>query len=78
MLNATAALGVTSRFNNDVHNNSIPDVASKGNILLQSDTNCGTLLIEDNLVLVPVSQPGTNPACPVVNNNSTGLWRSRR
>ena len=61
--------GVTTPFNNYVHNNSIPDVASNAYIWLQGILNCGTTLVQDNLVFEPVSQTTTNPACPVVNNN---------
>jgi uncharacterized protein (TIGR03437 family) len=68
-LNAAAAIGISSRFNNYVHNNSIPDVAPNAYIWLQDDTNCGTLLIQDNLVFEPVKQD-TNPPCASVNNNS--------
>jgi len=69
-LHATAIIGVSSRFNNYVHNNSIPDVAPDAYIWLQGDTNCGTLLIENNLVFEPVKQD-TNPPCAAINNNSS-------
>ncbi len=65
------ALGTISRFNNDVHNNSIPDVGPNAYIVLGGDSNCGTLVIRDNLVFVPINQQDTNPLCTVVNNNST-------
>jgi len=70
ILNATAILGVSSRFNNYVHNNSIPDVAPNAYIRLLDDSNCGTLLIEDNLVFEPVFQEFTGPPCAAINNNS--------
>ncbi len=65
------ALGTISRFNNDVHNNSIPDVGPNAYISLSGDSNCGTLVVRDNLVFVPIDQEDTNPPCTVVNNNST-------
>jgi uncharacterized protein (TIGR03437 family) len=65
------ALGAVSRFNNDVHNNSIPDVGPNAYVSLGSDSNCGTLVIQDNRVFEPINQQNTNPPCTVVNNNST-------
>jgi uncharacterized protein (TIGR03437 family) len=62
--------GVTTPFNNYVHNNSIPDVAPNAYIWLQGVLNCGTTLVQDNLVFEPVSQTTTNPPCTAVNNNS--------
>jgi uncharacterized protein (TIGR03437 family) len=66
-----SSMGVTTPFNNYVHNNSIPDVAPSAYILLQGVLNCGTTLVQDNLVFVPVNQEGTNPPCAAVNNNPT-------
>ena len=66
-----SSTGAAEPFNNYVHNNSIPDVATNGYIYLQGVVDCGTTLIQDNLILVPVNQNGTNPPCAAVDNNST-------
>jgi uncharacterized protein (TIGR03437 family) len=66
-----SSMGVSTPFNNYVHNNSIPDVAPNAYIYLQGVLNCGTMLVQDNLVFVPVNQDGTKPPCAAVNNNST-------
>jgi hypothetical protein len=63
--------GAATPFNNYVHNNSIPDAAPNAYIYLQGVLDCGTTLIQDNLVLVPVNQDGTNPPCAAVDNGST-------
>jgi hypothetical protein len=59
--------GVTSPNDNNVHNNTIPDVSAS--IVTNLNTPCGTTQIVDNLVLVPVVQSGT--VCMATNNNST-------
>jgi hypothetical protein len=55
--------------NNNVHNNTIPDISSGANIEVNNILNCGTTQAVDNLVLVPVQQ--YNAACPVSNNGAT-------
>jgi uncharacterized protein (TIGR03437 family) len=63
--------GVTTPFNNSVHNNSIPDVAPNGYIWLQQVVNCGTTMVQDNQVFVPVSQTQMSPPCSASNNTAT-------
>jgi len=66
-----SSAGVTTPMNNYIHNNSVPDVAPNAYTWLQGILNCGTTLVQDNLVFEPVSQTSTNPACMTVDNNST-------
>jgi hypothetical protein len=54
---------------NTVQDNTIPDVNSYGYIWLQDIPNCGTTLITNNLILVPVTQNGAS--CTVTQNGST-------
>ncbi len=61
--------GITSPNDNNVHNNTIPDVSSTGNLVLNLNTPCGTTQIVDNLVLVPVIQSGT--VCTATDNSAT-------
>ena len=63
--------GLTTPFNNFIHNNSIPDIGQYAYINVQGVMNCGTTLIQDNLVLETVQQRGTNPNCTTVNNSPT-------
>ncbi len=60
--------GFTTPNNNNVHNNTIPDVSNRAYILLIDIPFCGTTQITNNLVLVPVQV--VNAACPVTNNNA--------
>ena len=62
--------GVTTSNNNYVHNNSIPDAAAVS-IWVNNIVNCGTTLIQDNLVLTPVTQTETTPNCSAIDNNAT-------
>jgi hypothetical protein len=62
-------VGITSPNNNNVHNNTIPDVSSTGYIFTDLNSTCGTTQIVDNLVLVAVTQSGT--VCPATDNSST-------
>jgi hypothetical protein len=61
--------GVTSTNNNDVENNTIPDINSTGEIFTSLNTACGNTQIVNNLVLVPVVQTGT--ICTATNNVAT-------
>jgi hypothetical protein len=61
--------GITAANNNNVANNTIPDVSSTGNLVTNLNTPCGTTQIMNNLVLVPLLQQGT--VCPASNNSST-------
>lgn len=61
--------GTTSPNNNDIANNSIPDVNGSGSIFTDLNAACGTTQIVNNLVLVPVNQSGT--VCTATNNSST-------
>lgn len=63
--------GFTTPNDNNISNNTIPDVASNANILLDSIPTCGTTQVVDNLVLVPVSQTETGSPCPATDNTST-------
>lgn len=54
--------------NNNIHNNSIPDINGSGNIDLYGIPNCGTTQTVDNLVLVPVSN---GPGCTASDNSAT-------
>ena len=56
---------------NNVHNNSIPDVSSNAFIWLGGIPNCGTTQVVTNLVLVPVTKTAVNSSCMVANNNAT-------
>ena len=62
---------LTSPNNNNVHNNSIPDVGNTSYIWLAGIPNCGTTRIIDNLVLVPVNLASVDPSCTVTNNNAS-------
>jgi hypothetical protein len=62
--------GATTPNDNDVSNNSIPDVNASAYIWLNQIPNCGTTQVINNLVLVPVNNVGNDPAC-IVNNNSS-------
>jgi hypothetical protein len=63
--------GLTYPLNNNIHNNSIPDVNPTSFIFVQDIPNCGTTQITNNFVLVPVVlSPNTDPTCTVTNNNS--------
>ena len=64
-----STLGVTSPNDNNVHNNTIPDIDSNGEILTALNSSCGTTQVVDNLVLVPVVQQGT--VCTATDNSST-------
>ena len=57
--------------NNNVYNNSIPDVSANGYIWLADLVNCGTTQIANNLVLVPVQQTGVTTPCTATANSST-------
>jgi uncharacterized protein (TIGR03437 family) len=74
IMNAGAGAGVISSQsaeNNSVVNNTLPDVGSTAYIELSGIVNCGTTLVQDNLVLVPVNQTTTNPPCTAIDNNAT-------
>ena len=64
-----STLGLTSPNDNNVHNNTIPDIDSNGEILTALNSSCGTTQVVDNLVLVPVVQQGT--VCTATDNSST-------
>ena len=57
--------------NNNVHNNTVPDLSSNASIELASVSNCGTTRVVDNLVLVPVDESWTTPLCPAIDNGPT-------
>ena len=59
----------TAPNNNNIHNNTIVDVAANSYIWLASMITCGTTQVVDNSVLTNVVNTGT--ACTVSNNNST-------
>lgn len=61
--------GVTAPNDNNVENNTIPDINSTGNIVTDLNTPCGTTQVANNLILVPVLQQGT--VCTATNNGST-------
>ena len=64
-------MGTTVANNNNIHNNTIPDVGSAAGIVSGPlITNCGTTQFVDNLVLLPVNQAAT-PPCSARDNNST-------
>jgi hypothetical protein len=56
-----------------ISNNSIPDVGSTGYIWLAGILNCGTTQITNNLVLLPVVQNDAviPSSCPATNNSAT-------
>lgn len=64
--------GTVGPNDNDVHNNTVPDVGSSYSVLVGQIAIpiCGTTQIVDNLVLIPVSQPN-NPPCTATDNNAT-------
>lgn len=55
--------------NNQIYNNSIPDLNPFGYIWLNDVTDCGTTAVYNNFVLVPVQQ--YNSSCSVSNNGPT-------
>lgn len=61
--------GITAPNNNTVENNTVPDINSRGGIVTDLNTPCGTTQILNNLVLVPLVQFGT--VCPATNNSAT-------
>ena len=61
----------TTPNDNNVQNNSIPDINSSAYIWLNQIPDCGTTQVVNNLVLIPVKNVGNDPACTVTNNNST-------
>jgi hypothetical protein len=58
--------GATDPNDNAVHDNTIPDAAPTGRVLLLDVAFCGSTSVADNLVLVPVQQWGSS--CSVANN----------
>ncbi len=70
-INVNASNANVTPMDNYIHNNSIPDVAPYAYIRLFQILHCGTMLVQDNLVFEPVTQPGTNPPCMAVDNNAT-------
>jgi hypothetical protein len=64
-------LDSTAPNDNNVYNNTIPDVAYLGFIWLQDIATCGTTQVTDNLVFVPVTQINVNPPCTATNNSPT-------
>jgi hypothetical protein len=67
--------GRTNPNNNNVHNNTIPDVGATASIDLGTPgtaiTSCGTTQIVNNLVLVPVVQSSADQICTATNNSAT-------
>jgi hypothetical protein len=63
--------GITTPFNNFIHNNSIPDVGPNANIELAAVIPCGTTSVQDNLVLAPVLQVLMTTSCQTSNNSAT-------
>jgi hypothetical protein len=63
-------LDSTAPNDNNVSNNSIPDIGFSSFIWLLNVSNCGTTQIVDNLVLVPVNQE-INPFCTASDNGPT-------
>jgi hypothetical protein len=61
--------GVTAPNDNDVANNTVPDISNTSNIVTDLNTPCGTTQVINNLVLVPVLQQGT--VCTATNNDGT-------
>jgi hypothetical protein len=57
-------------FNNNVHNNSIPDIGPVAYMQFYGVSNCGTNLVADNLVLEPVNY-GLAAGCTLPSNNPT-------
>jgi hypothetical protein len=59
--------------NDQIYNNTIPDVADTGYIWLAGILNCGTTQITNNIVLVPVLQNDAviPSSCPATNNSAT-------
>jgi len=64
--------GVTTPNNNNLHNNTVPDVSTTGYILIGTDTipDCAATQIVDNLVLVPVFNQ-TSLSCTMKDNSAT-------
>jgi hypothetical protein len=62
---------MSTPLNDDVHNNSIPDGATTGYILLQDITTCGTTSVTNNLVFVPLDYENVTATCSATNNNAT-------
>lgn len=67
--------GRTNPNDNNVHNNTIPDVGATASIDLGTPgsviTSCGTTQIVDNLVLVPVVQVSGGQVCSATDNGAT-------
>lgn len=61
--------GATTPNDNNVHNNSIPDVNTSAYIWLNDIPNCGTTQVIDNLVLVPLTQ--ASASCTATDNSAT-------
>jgi hypothetical protein len=66
--------GRTNPNDNNVHNNTIPDVGVTASINLGTPgsviTSCGTTQIVNNLVLVPVVQLSADQICTATNNSA--------
>jgi hypothetical protein len=65
--------GATTPNDNNVHNNSIPDVNNSAFIWLSHIPNCGTTQVVNNLVFVPVNNVGNDSACIVTNNSAAAV-----
>ena len=72
--------GGTAPNDNYVHNNTIPDINSTGEIYTDLNTPCGTTRIVDNRELVPIFQQGTiceasdnNPSAPGATEMTLGV-----
>jgi len=64
-----SGMGLTTPDNNNIHNNTIPDVGSGAEISLGAIQNCGTTQVADTLVLVAVDQSvEMNTPCPANDN----------
>ena len=69
---STSSPRVTSPNDENIHNNTIPDLSSNAYIWLQGvDPYCGTTSVTNNLVLVAPQQ--TDSTCSVTNNGPTAL-----
>ena len=62
---------MSTPLDDNVYNNSIPDVSSTGYILLQDITTCGTIAVTNNLILVSPDYVNNTATCNVTNNGST-------
>lgn len=56
--------------NNNIYNNSIPDVGNNAFILLSDIVNCGTTQLTNNLILTPTQQQNSSTLCSATTNNS--------